>query len=119
MEIKSPSRVFARIGAFISLGLAKGITDYAYKVEEAGERITNSPMVMVSKVLDEIGEDDPDWSPKITPILDLSNIDPRKIDDLLGDNKKYQLASASTKMAIETIQNGNRLKTNPDKKRNK
>ena len=40
LGIRSPSRVTAELGKFMSLGLAKGIEDYAYVATEAAEDMT-------------------------------------------------------------------------------
>lgn len=109
LDERSPSRVFAGIGKFVSLGFANGISEYAYQVEDASEKMANGPIAAVSQALanldSELGSDV--WEPVITPVLDLSNIRNNGLDRLLGLGKDIQFALGSSRLASETIQNGN------------
>ena len=74
LQIQSPSKVFAEIGKFIDLGLAKGIEDNANipekSVGDTAEEITNNfRTALESIVLDEL-----EFDPVIKPVLDLSEI---------------------------------------------
>ena len=91
MEVKSPSRVFMRIGEYCMEGLAVGL----------GE--TGSVDKKVSTLKDILTEgleskfDDINTSPTITPILDLSNIQNgmTSIDNMLGRNQMLGTVSAN------------------------
>lgn len=106
LDERSPSRVFAGIGRFVSLGFANGITEYANKAEQASERMANGPIAVVSQALANLeSESDLDsWEPVITPVLDLSNLRNNGLDRLLG--RDLNLTLGSSRMARETIQNG-------------
>ena len=72
LQIQSPSKVFAEIGKFIDLGLAKGIKDNANipekSVEDTADEMTNNlRTALESIVLDEL-----ELEPIIKPVLDLS-----------------------------------------------
>ena len=76
--IASPSKVFARIGRFLDLGLAKGIVDNIRVVKDASEISGNSAidsmMAVVGHISDIInGEVQVD--PTIRPVLDLSDVE--------------------------------------------
>ena len=73
----SPSKEFAWIGKFMSLGMAQGLNDYADDPINASEKMVNNvlssafgSMANLSALLAE----DIDTNPTITPILDLSNV---------------------------------------------
>lgn len=75
--IHSPSRVFAEMGEYNMMGLAKGFVDNENLTEAAAERVGEDTMdafaEAMSKVYDQL-DSDMDMSPTITPVLDLSNI---------------------------------------------
>ena len=75
LRINSPSKVFAEIGKYIDLGLAKGIEDNSRipekSVENTANEITNNlRMALESVVLDELELD-----PVIKPVIDLSEVE--------------------------------------------
>ena len=75
LRINSPSKVFAEIGKYIDLGLAKGIEDNSgipeKSVENTADEITNNlRMALESVVLDELELD-----PVIKPVIDLSEVE--------------------------------------------
>lgn len=77
MGIYSPSRVFAKYGEYIDQGLINGLNSYSGRVmnatENLGESVLNSfsdPMKQVAS----IANSDFTISPKITPVLDTTNI---------------------------------------------
>ena len=74
LQIQSPSKVFAEIGKFMDLGLAKGIKDNSNipekYVEDTADQISNNlRTALESIVLDELELD-----PIIKPVLDLSEV---------------------------------------------
>ena len=105
LDEHSPSRVFAGIGQFVSMGFANGITDYASQAEKASEELANGPISLVSRALQMIGdsiENNPEWTPVITPVLDLSNI--KSVSGVLG--KRVDFSGVTGRLANETVQNG-------------
>lgn len=75
--IASPSKVFAEMGEYNMLGLAKGIEDYADVVEDSAEDVGEGTMDALGKAMSDVSdmlENNPDMSPTITPVLDLSQI---------------------------------------------
>ena len=73
-KVHSPSRVWARIGAFLGLGLAKGISNSATTVVKASadlaEASTDAISSAIGIVSDKLGDDN--LNPTITPVVDLS-----------------------------------------------
>ncbi len=102
---KSPSKVFEGIGKFVSMGFANGIINYAYQAEKASEEMARGPIAAVSQALAEM-EDSNDLSFTITPVIDLSGIRPNDISKLL--KAPVLFGTASSKLAVETVQNGSR-----------
>lgn len=91
MEVKSPSRVFMRIGEYCMEGLAVGLGETGSvekKVSTLKDILTEG---LESKI------DDINTSPTITPILDLSNIQNgmTSIDNMLGRNQMLGTVSAN------------------------
>ena len=77
LQVKSPSRLFMRIGRYLGDGLCIGILDRIDAVNTAGEDLGNSaitPMQAALNSLNGLIEDDPDFNPVITPTLDLSRV---------------------------------------------
>lgn len=77
-EIKSPSRVFMRLGEFVTMGFAQGITNLSYAAETATQDVGESSMNSLRSIIDRIYNttmDDMDTSPRITPVLDLSEVE--------------------------------------------
>lgn len=81
-KIKSPSRVFTEIGKFNMLGLAKGYEDNGGLAIDSATDVVKSTMKRIESLVD----NDINYDPVISPILDLSEIQngTTKINDLLG-----------------------------------
>lgn len=77
LEIKSPSKVFKRIGAYVPQGFAIGIGMYDDKVTDAAANMASSAInatrSAMSTVLDALNGDI-DAQPTIRPVVDLSDV---------------------------------------------
>lgn len=77
LKIKSPSEVFAEMGKFTMLGMARGLHKASKKVTDAVTGIskdTLDKMKQKMKLVAKAVEDHIDPNPTITPVLDLTNI---------------------------------------------
>lgn len=77
-KIKSPSRVWMKIGAYMGEGLAIGISNSASEVTTASRGLASVSEDAVASAIAAINsavEDDFNDGPVITPIVDLTNID--------------------------------------------
>lgn len=75
--IQSPSKEMAEIGKYVSLGFAKGLSDYTYVSEQAAEDFGEDTLDTLSDTFNQLGDlvdSDMEMSPTITPVLDLSAI---------------------------------------------
>ena len=90
LGINSPSRVFKEIGRYTVEGMAVGLDKYAYMAENSASAIAEGvlnnvkdPLSNVSKILN----DDIDANPKITPVVDLTNVKngARLLNGMLGE----------------------------------
>lgn len=75
VEVRSPSRVFMRIGAFIVAGLVKGIVDNTKSAARAASDMgddTISAVASAMATLGKIADEDINYTPTITPVVDLS-----------------------------------------------
>lgn len=108
-DIHSPSRLFAKdVGKFIPMGVAKGIGDAMPKMvddvtKSFGKGFSSAADSVVSKgdvfanavagAVNGIGDmldvaiDDMNYSPTITPVVDMSNLDKMKMSDYSLDYK--------------------------------
>lgn len=77
LGIKSPSREFAKIGAYSTEGMANGLTKTSNLVAKASEGVAATALNTLKKSMANIGSvisSDMDLTPTIRPILDLSDI---------------------------------------------
>lgn len=90
LGINSPSRVFKEIGRYTAEGMAVGLDKYAYMAENSASAIAEGvlnnvkdPLSNVSKILN----DEIDANPKITPVVDLTNVKngARLLNGMLGE----------------------------------
>lgn len=78
LDIHSPSRVFFKMGEYVSTGLANGIIANSNLVNKAGnsisEKAMNGFMSTIKSILSLIDSEDFDVEPTITPVVDLSGV---------------------------------------------
>lgn len=77
LEVKSPSRVYKRIGAYATEGFIIGISSYKKQVYDSGVSLSDAVIEGTnSKIGDFISilSDTDDFNPVIRPTLDLSNV---------------------------------------------
>jgi hypothetical protein len=77
LEIHSPSRVFAKIGARIPEGMAKGISSNITMVEDSTQRMAEATVENMRGAIETIQavvDSDIDVEPVIRPVVDLSNV---------------------------------------------
>ena len=77
-KVRSPSRVFYEIGSYLGMGLVNALNDYQRISYKAGYGVADSASSGLSKAISKVGdllESDIDMNPKISPVLDLSNIE--------------------------------------------
>lgn len=86
LHIKSPSKVFAEIGGYSAQGLADGLKQSSYVVEDSAKNVGDMAINSLSKSLanmsDIVGNDLIDVKPTITPVLDLTDV--KKNADQIG-----------------------------------
>ena len=77
-EIGSPSKLFERLGAFCTMGFGNGIANLGYYAEDAtedvGENAIDTMKAVIKRLYDRAIEG-LDLSPRITPVLDLSELE--------------------------------------------
>lgn len=89
LQIKSPSRVFAEIGAFSVEGLARGMDNSASLAEASATGIGRSAILAMSKSIvgmADLVNGEMNLSPVITPVLDLTAVrtDAQRLTGMLG-----------------------------------
>jgi hypothetical protein len=107
LKIKSPSEVFAEIGAFTAAGMAKGliesskaVTDAVYMVSDDAMGAMKESMRKVSDLV--VGQIDP--NPTITPVLDLTNvkIGAKTLGSMFDDASLVPVATLNQARAISS-----------------
>ena len=90
LDVESPSKVFIEIGEYVSLGMAKGIDNMADAAAKSSEAMANSSIgsakMAIGAIADAMGSDI-DFEPRITPVVDLNNVESSaiKANSMLGN----------------------------------
>lgn len=107
-NIASPSKVFEEMGQFMDAGLVKGLLNDKDDVEKASGIMTGSAIDKATSLMALISQamaDEVDYSPTITPVLDLSQITAAGSTlDSFFDNYSLNLMS-SLKRASASVDN--------------
>lgn len=77
MEINSPSRVMARLGAWIPAGFAQGIKDNAGTATDSMTILSSAVLAAMQEAMlhvATVADDSFEFSPRITPVVDLSDV---------------------------------------------
>ena len=101
LQIHSPSRIMARLGGFVTEGLAIGIEGNTELVANASENLANTAIsglkdaIKAATNLTDLGID---LNPTITPVLDLSNIEAgsTQLDNLTNGWNGIGISTSST-----------------------
>ena len=111
LGIASPSKVFKQLGRYTVQGMSIGLNKYSHIAEDSASTLANNvlenvrnPLKNVSKILD--GEIDA--SPKITPVLDLSNVmeGNKLLNNMIADrDMQINARSGSIAGSVGKIQN--------------
>ena len=97
LGIKSPSKVFAKIGDYCTQGFANGIDDGTGSIEDS---LTNNVHSMIEKIWSLLNSEDGTLQPIISPVVDMENVENANgiINDMLTNDRLV----GSTSMAIST-----------------
>lgn len=123
LDIHSPSRKFKNIGIYSAEGLIAGLKNMMGAVGNVASEMGNSAVNSLGEAMNNIAymfQDDMEFVPTITPVIDLSNIQTgmSKIDNLLSANKTLNLdlsgvraTAKSSNTASENMNNINQTNT--------
>jgi len=75
LGIQSPSRKFFEIGRFVVAGFANGLDKYSNVAEESASKMSRNVMKKFISSMTEIVNEDFDFYPTITPVIDMENVD--------------------------------------------
>lgn len=91
-EIKSPSKVFARIGSYLGEGLIAGMSQVESEVSNVSNDMVSDAVKAANLAIQEL---DTISSPTITPVVDLSNVrkGARTIDSMVSSGKAISINS--------------------------
>lgn len=118
-EIHSPSRVFMRLGRFVTLGFAEGIGNTIGAATQASKETGEAAIMSMRETIKRMSleaADTLDASPRITPVLDMSNLTQgmNEINGMFDTTRSYKLgaitsteANAATSRKVNAVyQNG-------------
>lgn len=77
LQVRSPARTMIRTGKFAGEGLAIGLLSFVGKVSDAGHKVGDATIKAVEdsiKTVRDILNGDLDLSPRIVPVVDMSNV---------------------------------------------
>lgn len=123
LGIASPSKVFAEIGEYTMMGLSEGLQRQTPNVlktmEEDGDSMIDTMSDVVSRIYDSFDEN-VDYEPTITPVLDLSNVESGAglIDNMLTNDRSVQLATDADYGVNQHIRDNNVRLSNIDDLKN-
>ena len=95
--IHSPSKVFAEFGRYLDYGLAEGVLDAAGDPVNATNTMANNVLDAMNSSFSNINDVlDEDFTPTITPVMDLSQVQNGvyAMDSMLGGYSDYSMQAA-------------------------
>lgn len=98
LDENSPSKVFYKMGEYITVGLAQGILSLAGMAENATEDIGEDTIGALKSVIQRIYDktfEDMDANPVITPVLDLSQLEAglMQMDSMFASRRSYNMVN--------------------------
>lgn len=113
LEIRSPSRRLTKTGAFAGEGLVVGLLSFIGKIRDAGHKVGDTTFKAVEESLEYVRDiigSDLDFNPRITPVVDLTNIrnSAASINRALSLNRPIAMATVSAADGIAESFSSNR-----------
>lgn len=101
LDIHSPSRVMHKMGEYTIVGFANGLTDMIKLVRASSENVGNVSVDTMKDTLNKLNElsiEGIDTNPRITPVLDLSNVTEgiMNIDSMFSNSRSLNLATITS-----------------------
>lgn len=113
LGISSPSKVFAKLGEYTMMGLPVGFKkELPYvldAIDDSGNTMIDAMTDILSKVYDSFDQD-MDYEPTITPVIDLSNVESgaESINDIFSGNRSMDMAISADNGVNQQIRDANR-----------
>lgn len=107
-EIHSPSRVFMRLGRFVTLGFAEGIGNTVGAATQASKETGEAAIMSMRETIKRMSleaADTLDASPRITPVLDMSNLTQgmNEINGMFDTTRSYKLGAITSTEASSAM----------------
>lgn len=118
LQVNSPARTMIRTGKFAGEGLAIGLLSFVGKVSDAGHKVGDATIKAVEdsiKTVWDILNGDLDLSPRIVPVVDMSNVrnSAAYINRALRLNRPLAVSTVSTANDIAESLSSSRGKSSP------
>ena len=111
LGIASPSKVFKQLGKYTAQGMSIGLDKYAYMAEESASDLASGVLNNVRNPLRNVADilnGEIDVNPKITPVMDLSNVmeGNKLLSNMMADqDMQINARSGSIAGSVGKIQN--------------
>ena len=107
-EIHSPSKVFMRLGRFVTLGFAEGIGNTVGAATQASKETGEAAIMSMRETIKRMSleaADTLDASPRITPVLDMSNLTQgmNEINGMFDTTRSYKLGAITSSEASNAM----------------
>lgn len=113
LQVRSPSRRLIKTGKFAGEGLVVGLLSFIGKIEDAGHKVGDTTYKAVEeslKYVQDILGSDLDFNPRITPVVDLTNVrnSAASINRALSLNRPIAMATVAAADGIAESFSSNR-----------
>lgn len=113
LQVRSPSRRLTKTGMFAGEGLVVGLLSFIGKVKDAGHKVGDTTFKAVEeslKYVQDIIGSDLDFNPRITPVVDLTNVrnSAASINRALSLNRPIAMATVAAADGIAESFSSNR-----------
>lgn len=102
LEIRSPSRRLTKTGRFAGEGLIVGLLSFVGKIKDAGHKVGDTTFKAIEeslKYVQDITGSDLEFNPRITPVVDLTNVRSSAASISRALNLKRPIAMATVSAA--------------------
>ena len=111
LDINSPSKEFARVGAYAVMGMAEGLKDNTYLVADAATNVGDVAIENLKnsiKNISDIVNSEIDTQPTIRPVLDLSDVTSKvsTLDAMVSRTQAMRISNEIARSNAQNIQNG-------------
>lgn len=101
LGIASPSKKFAELGKYSSMGFAEGLTKFGSLVALSASKVGTSALSAFKKVISDISDaiNDHDLQPTIRPVIDMTNVE-SGIKNIFDKQQTLNVSTSADKVSV-------------------